>query len=142
MSEVLVGAAEATGHALGMSPLFIGIVLLAAVGGAAESGAAIAMARRNKMDLSVGIAMGSSIQIALFVTPVLVLASPLIAPQRLTLFFTRVEIGALFLGVLIGALVASDGRSHWFKGIQLVAFYLILAAMFYLIPAIPPGTSP
>ena len=141
MSEVLVGAAEATGHALGMSPLFIGIVLLAAVGGAAESGAAIAMARRNKMDLSVGIAMGSSIQIALFVTPVLVLVSPLIAPQRLTLFFSRVEIGALFLGVLIGALVAGDGRSHWFKGIQLVAFYLILAAMFYLIPAIP-GTSP
>ena len=75
MSEVLVGAAEATGHALGMSPTFIGIVLLAVVGGAAESGAAIAMARRNKMDLSVGIALGSCIQIALFVAPVLVLSS-------------------------------------------------------------------
>ncbi len=135
MSEVLVGAAEATGQALGMSPLFIGIVLLAAVGGAAESGAAIAMAGKNKMDLSVGIAMGSSIQIALFVTPVLVLSSRLIAPERLTLSFSRVEIGALFLGVLIGTLVAGDGRSHWFKGVQLVAFYLILAAMFYLIPA-------
>jgi Ca2+:H+ antiporter len=134
MSEVLVGAAEATGHALGMSPLFIGIVLLAAIGGAAESGAAIAMAGKNKMDLSVGIAMGSSIQIALFVTPVLVLSSRLIAPERLTLSFSRVEIGALFLGVLIGALVAGDGRAHWFKGVQLVAFYLILAAMFYLIP--------
>jgi Ca2+:H+ antiporter len=145
MSEVLVGAAEATGHALGMSPLFIGIVLLAAIGGAAESGAAIAMAGKNKMDLSVGIAMGSSIQIALFVTPVLVLSSRLIAPQRLTLSFSRVEIGALFLGVLIGTLVAGDGRSHWFKGVQLLAFYLILAAMFYLVPAetgLIPASSP
>ena len=77
MSEVLVGAAEETGHALGMSPTFIGIILLAILGGAAESGAAIAMARKDKMDLSVGIAMGSSIQIALFVTPVLVLVEPL-----------------------------------------------------------------
>jgi Ca2+:H+ antiporter len=145
MSEVLVGAAEATGHALAMSPLFIGMVLLAAIGGAAESGAAIAMAGKNKMDLSVGIAMGSSIQIALFVTPVLVLSSRLIAPQRLTLSFSRVEIGALFLGVLIGTLVAGDGRSHWFKGVQLVAFYLILAAMFYLVPAetgLIPASSP
>ena len=72
-----------------MSPLFIGIVLLAAIGGAAESGAAIAMAGKNKMDLSVGLAMGSSIQIALFVTPVLVLSSHLIAPERLTLSFSR-----------------------------------------------------
>lgn len=135
MSEVLVGAAEATGLALGMTPLFIGIVLLAIVGGAAESGAAIAMARKNQMDLSVGIALGSSIQIALFVTPVLVLSSRIFAPERLTLSFTRVEIGALFLGVLVGVLVVGDGRANWFKGVQLVAFYLILAAMFYLIPA-------
>lgn len=134
MSEVLVGAAEATGHALGMSPLFIGIILLAVLGGAAESGSAIAMARRNKMDLSVGIAMGSSIQIALFVTPVLVLTSRAIAPERLTLAFGRGEILALFLGVLIGALVTGDGRANWFKGVQLLAFYIILAAMFYLIP--------
>jgi Ca2+:H+ antiporter len=103
MSEILVGAAEATGHALGMSPMFIGIVLLAVVGGAAESAAAIAMASKNQMDLAVGIAMGSCIQIALFVTPVLVLSSALIAPERLTLEFGRLEIGALFFGVLIGA---------------------------------------
>jgi Ca2+:H+ antiporter len=96
MSEVLVGAAEATGHALGMSQAFIGIILLAILGGAAESGAAIAMARKDKMDLSVGIAMGSSIQIALFVTPVLVLSSRFLAPERLTLSFNRAEIGALF----------------------------------------------
>ena len=134
MSEILVGAAEATGHQLGMSSLFIGMVLLAVLGGAAESGAAIAMARRNQMDLAVGIAMGSCIQIALFVTPVLVLASLLVAPERLTLGFSRLEIGALFLGVLIGGHVAGDGRSNWYKGVQLVAFYLILATVFYLIP--------
>jgi Ca2+:H+ antiporter len=135
MSEVLVGAAEATGHTLGMSPLFIGIVLLAVVGGAAESGAAIAMARKNHMDLSVGIAMGSCLQIALFVAPVLVLSSRLIAPEPLTFGFNRLEIGALFMAVLIGGTVAADGRSNWYKGVQLVAFYLILATMFYLVPA-------
>lgn len=134
MSESLVGAAEATGHALGMSPLFIGIVLLAVVGGAAESGAAIAMARKNHMDLAVGIAMGSCLQIALFVTPVLVLVSGLLAPERLTLGFSRLEIGALFLGVLIGGHVAGDGRANWYKGVQLVAFYIILATLFYLMP--------
>ncbi len=136
MSEVLVGAAEATGHALGMTPVFIGIILLAILGGAAESGAAIAMAKSDKMDLSVGIAMGSSIQIALFVTPVLVLSSRFIAPERLTLAFTRIEIGALFFAVLIGITIAGDGRANWFKGAQLVGFYLILAALFYLLPAV------
>jgi Ca2+:H+ antiporter len=139
MSETLVGAAEATGHALGMSPAFIGIVLLAVIGGAAELGAAVVMGRRNKMDLSVGIAMGSCLQIALFVTPVLVLSSRFIAPAPLTLEFTRAEVIALFLGVLVGVQVAGAGRANWFKGVQLVAFYLVLAAMFYLMPAAPPG---
>jgi Ca2+:H+ antiporter len=119
-----------------MTPTFIGIILLAILGGAAESGAAIAMGRKDKMDLAVGIAMGSSIQIALFVTPVLVLASRFVAPQPLTLAFSRVEIGVLFFGVLIGITVAGDGRANWFKGVQLVGFYLILAAMFYLLPAV------
>ena len=91
MSEILVGAAEGTGKALGMSQTFIGIVFLAIVGGAAESGSAIAMARKNKVDLSVGIALGSSIQIALFVAPVLVLASYFIAPQPLDLSFRRAK---------------------------------------------------
>jgi Ca2+:H+ antiporter len=136
MSEVLVGAAEETGHALGMSAMFIGIVLLAILGGAAELGAAIAMARKDKMDLSVGIAMGSSIQIALFVTPLLVLVSHFIAPEPLTLSFSRIEVGALFMGVLIGITVAGDGRANWFKGVQLLGFYLILAALFYLLPEV------
>jgi Ca2+:H+ antiporter len=134
MSEILVGAAEATGKALGMSQIFIGIVFLAIVGGAAESGSAIAMARKNKMDLSVGIALGSCIQIALFVAPVLVLASYFIAPQPLDLSFNRAEIGSLFIAVLIGAMVCGDGESNWYKGIQLMTVYAIIALMFYLIP--------
>ena len=92
MSEILVGVAEGTGKALGMSQIFIGIVFLAIIGGAAESGSAIAMARKDKMDLSVGIALGSSIQIALFVAAVLVFASYLIAPQPLELSFGRVAL--------------------------------------------------
>jgi Ca2+:H+ antiporter len=135
MSEILVGAAEGTGKALGMSEVFIGIVFLAIVGGAAESGSAIAMARKNKVDLTVGIAMGSSIQIALFVAPALVLASYFIAPQPLELAFSRAEIGTLFLTVLIGAMVAGDGRSNWFKGVQLITVYAMIAILYYFLPA-------
>ena len=135
MSEILVGAASATGEALGMSEIFIGIVFLAIVGGAAESSSAIAMGRRNKMDLTLGIALGSCIQIALFIAPVLVLASYFVAPQPLELSFNRAEIGALFMAVLIATVVAGDGRSNWFKGVQLIAVYLIIALMFYFIPA-------
>lgn len=134
MSEVLVGAAEGTGKALGMSSTFIGIVLLAIVGGAAESGSAIAMARKNKMDLTIGIAMGSSIQIALFVAPTLVLGSYFLAPAPLHLSFGRAEVGSLFLGVILGTLVCGDGQSNWYKGVQLVTVYSIIALMFYVIP--------
>jgi Ca2+:H+ antiporter len=134
MSEILVGAAEETGKALGMSQLFIGIVFVAIVGGAAESGSAIAMARKNKMDLSVGIAAGSCIQIALFVAPLLVLASYFVAPQPLELAFGRAELGSLFIAVMIGAMVSGDGESNWYKGVQLITVYAIIAMMFYLMP--------
>jgi len=137
MSEILVGAAEATGKSLGMSQVFLGIVFIAIVGGAAESGSAIAMGRKNKMDLSIGIALGSCIQIALFVAPLLVLASYFIAPQPLDLAFGRAEIGSLFMAVLIGAMVSGDGQSNWFKGVQLMTVYAIIAMMFYLIPELP-----
>jgi Ca2+:H+ antiporter len=138
MSEILVGAAEETGHALGMSPTFIGLVLLAIVGGAAESASAIAMARKNKMDLSVGIALGSCIQIALFVAPVLVLLGGRIGPKPFPLAFGRGELGFLFVSVLLGGLVVTDGRSNWFKGVQLLATYAMLAAVCYLMPAVAP----
>jgi len=138
MSEMLVGAAEATGHALGMSPVFLGMIVLAVIGGAAESGYAIAMGRRNKPDLAVGIAMGSSIQIALFVTPVLVLLSGAIAAAPLTLGFSRLEIGTLLLATLIVVTTSNDGRATWFKGVQLLAVYLIIAASVYWMPVVAP----
>ena len=78
--------------------------------------------------------MGSSIQIALFVAPALVLASYLIAPQPLELSFSRAEIGTLFLGVLIGAMVAGDGQSNWYKGVQLIIVYTMIAVLFYFLP--------
>jgi Ca2+:H+ antiporter len=134
MSEVLVGAAQGTGEALGMSDVFIGIVFLAVAGGAAGPPAAVAMALKNKMDLSLSIALGAAIQIALFVAPVLVLASYFIAPEPLQLSFSRLEVGAVFMAALIGAVVAGDGRSNWYKGVQLIAVYLIIALMFYFIP--------
>jgi Ca2+:H+ antiporter len=136
MSEILVGAADGTGKALGMSTVFIGIVFLAVVGGAAESGSAIAMGAKNKPDLSIGIALGSSIQIALFIAPVLVFASYFIAPAPLELSFSRAEVGTLFIGVIIGALVHGDGQANWFKGVQLITVYLIFAMMFYFMPGV------
>ena len=136
MSETLVGAAEGTGKALGMSQAFIGLVLVAVVGGAAESLSAIAAGRKNKMDLSLGIALGSSIQIALFIAPVLVLLSWLIAPAPLTLAFHRAELGALFLTVLIGIVISSDGRANWYRGTQLIVVYVGMALMFYFVPEV------
>lgn len=135
MSEILVGAAEGTGEALGMSQTFIGMILVAVVGGAAESLSAIAAAGKNKLDLTMGIVYGSCIQIALFVAPVLVIASRFIAPEPLDLSFGRVELGLLFLAVLIGASVGNDGRGNWFKGAQLLAFYAIIGILLYLVPA-------
>lgn len=136
MSELLVGAAGDTGKALGMSEVFIGVVFLAVVGGAAGGfGPAAVVAMKNKLDLTVGIAVGASIQIALFVAPALVLASFFIAPQPLMLSFSRAEIGTLFLSVLIGAMVAGDGQSNWYKGVQLIIVYAMIAIMFYFLPS-------
>ena len=135
MSEVMVGAAEGTGQALGMSQAFVGLVFLAIVGGAAESGSAIAMARANRMDLSVSIAIGSCIQIALFVAPLIVLLSYVVAPQPLQFLFPRPQVAAVFIAVIVGAVVAGDGRSNWFKGVQLVAVYALFALLAYFSPA-------
>lgn len=136
MSEVLVGAAEETGKVMGMSSVFIGVIFLAIVGGAAESISAVTMAAKNKMDLSIGIALGSSIQIALFVAPVLVLLSTLVGPSQLNLNFPRPLIVAMFLTVILAAMVAGDGRSNWYKGVQLIIVYLIMGMMIYFIPTV------
>jgi Ca2+:H+ antiporter len=134
MSEILVGAAEGTGEALGMSQTFIGMIIVAVVGGAAESLSAVAAGRRNKLDLTMGVVYGSCIQIALFVAPVLVLLSRVIAPEPLALSFSRAELGVLFLATLIGGAVANDGKGNWFKGTQLVAVYAIIALLLYFVP--------
>lgn len=135
MSEILVGAAEGTGEALGMSQTFIGIIIVAIVGGAAESLSAIAAAAKNKLDLTMGVVYGSCVQIALFVAPALVLLSRVIAPAPLDLSFKRVELGVLFFAVLIGAVVANDGKGNWFKGAQLLAVYGMIALLLYFVPA-------
>lgn len=142
MSEILVGAAEGTGKALGMSQTFIGIVFLAMVGGAAEGGSAVTMARDNKMDLAVGIVLGSCIQIALFVAPMLIIASYWMGPQTLELSFGRPELGALFMAVLIGVVVAGDGRTNWFKGVQLITVYVLMALLFYFMPDTAAPAAP
>jgi|SRR5579863_7040979 len=136
MSEVLVGAAEETGKALGMSDVFVGVIFLAIVGGAAESISAVTLATKNKMDLSIGILLGSSIQIALFIAPILVILSTFIGPGQLNLTFPRSLIVVLFLTVILGAMIAGDGRSNWYKGVQLIIVYLIMGMMLYLIPAV------
>jgi Ca2+:H+ antiporter len=136
MSEILVGAAEGTGRELGMSSAFIGIVFVAIIGGAAESLSAIAMARKDKVDLTMGIAMGSSIQIALFVAPVLVLLSFVVGPQPMFLTFNKAESGAVLMAVLLTTLTAGDGRSNWYKGVQLITLYILIALLFYFIPDI------
>jgi Ca2+:H+ antiporter len=136
MSEVLVGAAEETGKVLGMSSAFIGVIFLAIVGGAAESISAVSMAAKNKMDLSIGIALGSSIQIALFVAPLLVIMSTFVGPEQLNLTFPRPLIVALFLAVILAALVAGDGRSNWYKGVQLIIIYLIMGMVLYFMPTV------
>lgn len=136
LSEWLVGAIEHAGPQLGMTEIFMGVIVVAIVGNAAEHSTAILVAYRNRMDLSLQIAVGSSIQVALFVAPVLVFASLLMGhPHPLDLHFTPMEVAAVVLSVAITALVCQDGESHWLEGAMLLALYLILALAFYNLPA-------
>lgn len=134
LSEVLVGSVEGTGQALGLSSAFLGIVLLASVGGVAEGISAVAMARKGRADLSLGIALGSCILIALFVSPVLVFASYFVGPRPFQLSFSLGGVSLLFLTVLIGAFVASGGSGSWYKGVQLIAVYIMIALLLYFVP--------
>ncbi|MGG7035978.1 MAG: calcium/proton exchanger [Flavobacterium sp.] len=134
MSEILVGAAEGAGKELGMTSVFIGIVFVAVIGGAAESISAITMAAKNKVDLTMSIALGSSIQIALFIAPILILLSFFVGPGPMTLNFSRAETGTLFMAVILMAIIAGDGKSNWYKGVQLLTLYFLIALLFYFIP--------
>src|SRR5208283_3147604 len=136
MSEMLVGAVENASHSLGMNSIFIGVVLVAIVGNAAEHSTAILAAMKNQMDLAVGIALGSALQIALFVAPVLVFASYLRA-EPMDLRFTSLEVLAVIVGVLIARMVAEDGESNWLEGVMLLFVYVILAMAFFFLPDRP-----
>ncbi|MEK7406586.1 MAG: calcium/proton exchanger [Acidobacteriota bacterium] len=134
ISEILVGSVEHAAHAFGMTSLFVGVIIVGIVGNAAEHSTAILAARKNKMDLSVGIAAGSTIQIALFVAPVLVLASYWIGPRPMDLVFTPAEVLAIVMAVWIAGHIAGDGESNWLEGAQLLAVYLVIAIVFYFLP--------
>jgi len=134
LSELLVNSIEHSIQALGLTPVFVGVILVAIIGNAAEHSTAIIMALKNRMDLALHIAIGSSIQIALFVAPVLVFAGRLLG-WPMDLIFTPLEVLSVAISVGAVALVSNDGESHWMEGVQLLAVYIILAFAFYYLPA-------
>ena len=134
MSELLVGALDHAARTLGLTQLFVGVVLVALVGNAAEHSTAVMVAMKNKMDLALGIAVGSSLQIALLVAPVLVFSSYLLGTP-LDLIFTPFEVAAVTISVLIVGFVSMDGESHWMEGAMLIGVYAMLAVAFYFLPA-------
>jgi Ca2+:H+ antiporter len=133
-SEILVGAIEEASRSLGLTELFVGMIVVAVVGNAAEHSTAILMARKNQTDAALAIAVGSSTQIALLVAPVLVFVSFAFGTP-MTLAFHPMEIAAIVLSVLIAHMVATDGETHWFEGLELLAVYAMLALAFYFLPA-------
>jgi Ca2+:H+ antiporter len=134
MSEMLVGAVEEAAHTVGMNEVFVGVILVAIIGNAAEHSTAIIMAGKNKMDIAINIAVGSSIQIALFVAPLLVFMSYFIGPQPMDLIFTTLEVVAIGLSVGIMAFISHDGETHWMEGVQLLAVYIMLGMAFFFLP--------
>ena len=133
MSEILVSSITEASESLGLSPFFVGVIVVGVVGNAAEHWVSVYFAMRNKIDLSINIAVGSAAQIALFVAPVLVLASFFIGPFPMALVFNGFEIGAIFLAVLIAHQVTQRGESTWFEGLQLLAVYAVLGLTFYFV---------
>jgi Ca2+:H+ antiporter len=131
MSEILVGSISETAHNVGLSEFFIGAIVVAIVGNAAEHWVAVLVAHKNKMDLAVNIAIGSSSQVALFVAPVLVVVSFVLGPGPMPLVFNGFELGAVFLGVMIANHVTNEGESTWYEGLQLLAVYLVLGLTFF-----------
>jgi Ca2+:H+ antiporter len=134
MSEILAGSIESAAKQLGMSELFVGVIIVAVAGNAAESLSAVKGALSGSMDLSVDITLGSSTQIALFAAPALVILSHWTGHSPMDLLFTPIEITALVLAIAITGQIAGDGDSNWFEGVQLLAVYLMLAAMFFFLP--------
>lgn len=134
MSEFLVGAVEAASKALGLTEIFVGVILVAIIGNAAEHSTAVLMALKNKMDLALNIAIGSSMQVALFVAPVLVFISYAFG-KPMNLHFSTLEVVAVVVAVAVVALIVQDGESNWMEGVLLLAVYVILGLTFYFLPA-------
>jgi Ca2+:H+ antiporter len=134
MSELLVGTVQEAASIVGVSEVFIGVIVVAVIGNAAEHSAAVLVAMKNKMDLAMNIAIGSSIQIALFVAPVLVFVSYLVPDGPMDLRFTAFEVMAVGIAVGVVNLVAQDGESNWLEGALLLAVYLVLGIAFYFLP--------
>ena len=131
MSEILVGSISEASETIGLSEFFVGLIVVAIVGNAAEHWVAIYFAAKDKMDLAVNISIGSSAQIAIFVAPVLVLLSFVIGPNPMALVFNGFELGAVFLAILIANHVTHDGESTWYEGLQLLAVYAVLGVVFF-----------
>jgi Ca2+:H+ antiporter len=133
MSEILVGSITEASESIGLSPFFVGVIVVAIVGNAAEHWVAVYFAARDKMDLSVNIAIGSSAQIALFAAPLLVLISLFVGDFPMALVFNGFELGAIVLAVLIAQQVTHEGESTWFEGVQLLAVYAVLGLTFFFV---------
>jgi len=132
-SEILVGQIEFVTKSLGWTELFVGLIIVATVGNAAEHSTAVIVARKDQMDLALNIAVGSSTQIALFVAPLLVVASQWM-PSPMSLVFHPLEIAAVIFSVGVVTLVSQDGETNWFEGLQLLSVYVILGVFFYFLP--------
>jgi Ca2+:H+ antiporter len=130
MSEILVHSISQAAHSLGLTEFFVGVIIVAIVGNAAEHWVAVSVAMKDRMNITIGIGIGSSAQIALFVAPVLVLASAILGPHPLALVFNGFELGGVLIAVLIANHVTGEGESTWFEGVQLLAVYLVLALAF------------
>ena len=139
VSEVFVESVQKAAETFGMTPAFVGFIVVALVGAAAEMASAFSGARKNRLDLSVGIALGSASQIALFVAPVLVLLSYVIGPTPMDLHFWPGAVVMMLIATLTVSLVTNSGRAAWFVGVAVLAVYLIFALTLYLLP---PRTQP
>jgi Ca2+:H+ antiporter len=136
VSEVFVGSVEAAGEAFGMSPAFVGFIVVALVGAAAEIATAFSAARKDRLDLSVGIALGSASQIALFVAPVLVLASYVVGPAPMGLDFFPGAVVMMLIAALSAAILTNGGRSAWFLGVLVLMVYAIFGLSLYILPPV------
>ncbi|MBB5575734.1 MULTISPECIES: calcium/proton exchanger [Rhizobium] len=139
VSEIFVGSVQVAAEQLGMTPAFVGFIVVALVGAAAEMTTAFSAARANRLDLSVGVALGSAVQIALFVAPILVLVSYFIGPEPMTLQFWRGAVTMMVVAAMAAALLSNGGRGAWYAGVMALALYAIFAFTLFVLPPATPS---